>query len=175
MHLQQTKYHGMASTNHWKIVLHDGYDIVHGRQVDYGNKEYYVLLRCVCHLSPYCYACVKWLGRYHFGSLHPDAALTDHACEMQGDVFEIAMAALRGHPEFAEVLPEGLPQIFVKLIFVCRTVQMLDACIRTGYVKWQGAKAPKLARLRPELADHPFVREWSQGLAAQASALRMLG
>ena len=146
-----------------------------GRCVDYGNVEYYVLLRCVCHLSPYCNECMAWLGKHHFTSLHPEAALTDHMCEMHGDVLEIVMAALRGHPEFADVLPQvGLPDVFVKLCLVCRTVQLLDACIRTGYVKWHNAKVPFLARLRPELVDHPFVQAWSQDPTARANALRIL-
>ena len=120
MHLQRTKYSGMAWSDHWKTVAHEGYDVYKGRCVDDGNVEYYVLLRCVCHLSPYCNECMAWLGTHHFISLHPEAALTDHMCEMHGDVLEIVMAALRGHPEFAEVLPQvGLQNVFVKPCLSC--------------------------------------------------------
>ena len=161
--LQDRKYSGMGWSDHWKTVSHDGYDVHKGRCVDYGNVEYYILLRCVCHMSTCCYECMKWLGDHHFGSLHPEAAqMTNHTVEMHGDVFEIIMAALRGHSEFTEVVPQGIIPLFVKLTLVCRTVHKLDACIRTGRVKWQNQRAPRLEVVRPDLKDHPFVHMWLQ-------------
>ena len=80
---------------------------------------------------------------------------------MHGDVFEICMAALKGHIEFANDLPAvGLPELFVKLCSLCRTVQMLDAVFRTGVLKWHNDRVTKLQRLRPDLVDHPFVQGW---------------
>ena len=100
---------------------------------------------------------------------------SDHAVEMQGDIIEIVLAALRGHPEFTAVLPSGfgeLPQLFTKLVYVCRTVQMLDAFLRTGLVKSQQKPVTRLARLRPDLVDHPFVQIWSRpDLARRGIAL----
>ena len=172
--LQHSQYSGVAWKDHWKIVSADGADVIKGRIVDYGNVEYYVLLRHVCRLSLFCEQCMVWLGDYHFTTLHPAAELTDHAFEMQADVFEIVMAALRGHAEFKDCLPQGrlLPPLFAKLCSLCKTVQVLDGCIRTGRVKWQDVKAPFLASFRPDLADHPFVQVWNVGgPVARADAL----
>ena len=176
VHLQYAQYSGMAWKCHWKKVSMDGCDVIKGRCVDYGNVEYYILLRRVRHMSPFVEDCMAWLGKNHFETLRPEGMLlTDHAVEMHGDIFEIVMAALRGHAEFRDVLPlcsTDLPPLFAKLCSVCKTVHMLDGCIRTGNVKWQNVRAPRLAHFRPDLADHPFVQIWvSDGPQARADAL----
>ena len=89
VHLQHTTYSGVAWKDHWKIVSMDGFDMHKGRCVDYGNVEYYVLLRCICHLSSFCHKCMIWLADQYFPSLHPEAELTNHTLEMHGDIFEI--------------------------------------------------------------------------------------
>lgn len=174
--LQYTAYSGTAWADHWKVVSYEGRDFIRGREVDYGNSEYTVLLGCFCHWSPQCNQCMEWLGTHYFPSLHPHAELTDHSKEMKGDVLEICMAALRGHPEFAEVLPtEGLPQIFNALSSVCQTIQMLDACIRTGKLKWQDRRMALITSYRPDLGEHPFVLAWRHGDERQRQvALRAL-
>ena len=175
--LQYTQYAGVAWTNHWKEVSHEGYDICGGRLTDYGNVEYDVLIGCFCRLSPHCRQCMVWLARY-FPSLHPEAALTDHACEMQGDVLEICMAAMRGHHDFSDVLPaNGLPVLFNKLCSVCRAIHHLDACLRTGKLKCQGKVGIALLTnpsIWPELASHPFVQAWLLDAPARQLALLSL-
>ena len=159
--LQHHKYAGTAWADHWKEVSQEGFDVVDGRPVDYGNVEYNMLLGCICHSSKYCNECMLWLGLHHFPTLRPDSPWTKHSVEMHGDVVEICMAALRGHVEFADDLPAvGLPELFATLCLLCRTVQMLDAVFRTGLLKWRNDKVTKLQRLRPDLVDHPFVQRW---------------
>ena len=159
--LQYQKYSGVAWDSHWKEVSRQGFDWLHGREVDYGNVEYNMLLGCICHSSQYCNECMCWLGLHYFPTLRPDSPWTNHSVEMHGDVFEICMAALRGHIEFANDLPAvGLPELFAKLCLLCRTVQMLDAVFRTGHLKWCNDRVTRLPRLRPDLVDHPFVQGW---------------
>ena len=160
-HLQHHEYSGRAWADHWKKVSMDGYDVVHNRPVDYGNVEYNILMGCMCRTSNYINACMCWFGSHYFPTLRPDAPWTKHSVEMHGDVFEILLAALRGHDDFANDGHAVLRQkLFVKLCSLCRTVQMLDAVIRTGRLKWCNDSVTKLERLRPDLVDHPFVQEW---------------
>ena len=173
--LQHTKYSERTGwSDHWKVVSYKGYDVFKGRCVDYGNMEYFVLVRVICHRSSYCYSCMEWLGTEYFGSLHPEAEVSEHAVEMHGDIFEICMAALRGDLEFKDVLPEGieLQAVFAKLCEMCRLIHMLDACLRTGRIKWQSERAPRLTYLRPDLANHSFVQIWGmEDPEARADAL----
>ena len=146
---------------HWKSVSMEGYDIYQNRVVDYGNKEYYLLLGYIRRKSEYFHSCLVWLGDYHFETLHPKAELTTHSIEMQADIIEICMAAFRGNPDFLDVLPIGrLPELHAKLVAVCRVIQSLDAIIRTGYLKWKEDRVWKLSQIRPDLLDHPFVQSW---------------
>ena len=161
VNLQHEKYGGTAWAKHWKKVSEDGYDIVDGIPVDYGNVEYNMLIGCICHHSKFCNECMLWLGNEYFPTLRPDSPWTNHSVEMHGDVFEIIMAAFRGHEEFADDIPAVLQiELFAKLCLLCRTVQMLDAVFRTGNLKWRNDRVTKLKRLRPDLADHPFVQIW---------------
>ena len=83
--LQHTKYRGDSWQSHWKQVSHQGYDVIRGRTIDYGNREYYVLLGAMCQWSPYCRDIMVFMS-WHFPSLHPDADDTSHSIEMQADV-----------------------------------------------------------------------------------------
>ena len=61
------------------------------------------------------------------------------------------------------MLPEGfgeLPKLFTKLVHVCLMVQMLDAFLRTSWMKSQEKRVPRLAKVRPDLVDNPFVQIW---------------
>ena len=160
-HLQHSDHSGQAWDNHWKIVSMDGYDIYKNRSIDYGNKEYYLLLGLICHKSDYCYSCMVRLGEHHFETLHPNARLTKHSMEMQADIIEICMAAFRGNPDFTDVFTPGQPpEIHAKLVAVCRVIQTLDSIIRTGYLKWKQDRVLKLSQMRPDLVNHPFVQSW---------------
>ena len=145
--LQYRKYSGVGWDSHWKLVSRGGFDNVKGREVDYGNMEYNMLLGCICHSSDYCNKCMYWLGMHYFPTLRPDSPYTNHSCDMHGDVFEICMAALKGDAEFADDLnPVGQPELLAKLCSLCRTVQMLDAVFRTGLLKWCNDRVTKLQR-----------------------------
>ena len=169
VYLQYTEYDDVGWKDHWKEVSYWGYDVYKGMLIDYGNVEYYVLIHAMCDMSPYCKECMLWLGTNYFASLHPNAVASDHSIEMHGDVFEIIMAALRGHPEFQDVTPRPLPPMFEKLTQVCRTIHLLDACIRTSRVKFQQARAPRIGRLMPDMAQHPFVQHWCDQFACPSS------
>ena len=159
--LQYQKYSGVAWDSHWKLVSREGFDWVNGQEVDYGNVEYNMLLGCICHSSDFCNKYMYWLGVHYFPTLRPDSPWTKHSCEMHGDVFEICMAALKGHVDFRHDLnPVGKPELFTKLCSLCRTVQMLDGVFRTGRLKWSNDIVTKLPRLRPDSVDHPFVQGW---------------
>ena len=159
--LQHQKYFGTVWADHWELVSEEGYDVKHNRPVDYGDVVYNMLLGCICRNSNYCRNCMLWFGLHHFPALRPDSSLTLGSVEMHGDVFKICMAVLRGHVEFENDVPAvGLPKLFVKLCSLCRTVQMLDAVLRTGLLKYRNDKVTKLQRLRPDLVDHPFVQIW---------------
>ena len=150
----------------WRQVAQAwGYDIHRGLAIDYGHVENYMLMCAICDKSPYCMECMLYLGQHYFGDLHPNATASSHAVEMHGDVFEIIMAALRGHPEFQEVTPRPLPPMFAKLTYVCRTIHLLDACVRTGHVKFRQERAARIERLMPDMADHPFVQNWCEQFA----------
>ena len=60
--LQRERYAGIAWDDHWKEVSREGFDLISNAETDYGNVEYYVLLGCFCHWSPYCYQCMVWLA-----------------------------------------------------------------------------------------------------------------
>ena len=164
--LQHTNYDGVAWGGHWKEVSREGFDMVQGRCIDYGNVEYYMLLGCFCSISPYCCYCMEFLGQHYFPSLHPQAVVTDHSIEMQGDVVEICMAALRGHDDFAAALPATpgvLPQLFDSFCTICRCVQMYDACFRTRRIKWQDEIVWALVDYMPDMKRQPFIVHWMHG------------
>ena len=82
----------------------------------------------------------------HFAHLHPDADDTSHSIEMQADVIKILLAALRGHDDFypnplaLHHSETGLPTLLNEFLEVCRTIQMLDACLRSGRLKYKGGE-----------------------------------
>ena len=116
VHLQCTQLAGQVWQTHWEKVSHDGFDIVKGKSVDYGNIEYVVVLNLITSRSPYILKCMTWLGDSHFGSLNPDVVLTSHNVEMKADVIEVCLAAFRGHPDFAHLAPDAdLPGLHLQL------------------------------------------------------------
>ena len=179
--LQHTRYQGVSWVEHWKEVSHEGFDMSKGRCIDYGNKEYYMLLGCFCSMSPYCYQCMEHLGQQYFPSLHPQAMVTDHNMEMSGDVVEICMAALRGHDDFAAALnyvsntPGALPQLFNSFCIICRCVQIYDACFRTRWIKWQDKFVWALVDYMPDMKDQPFIVQWKhRGVLHRRASLQAL-
>ena len=141
----------------WKALSHDGYDVRHSRQVDYGNVEYSCLLTCFTLIDPVFAVQLEWLCEY-WPSLNPldSAHHTDHGYEMQGDLIEIFMAALRCDALFETCELEHLPELFVKLCKLCQIIQYFDACLVTGYLKFSERRIRDLRFL----SDHPFARMW---------------
>jgi len=138
-------------------LSHDGYDVRHSRQVDYGNVEYSCLLTCFTLIDPVFAVQLEWLCEY-WPSLNPldSAHHTDHGYEMQGDLIEIFMAALRCDALFETCELEHLPELFVKLCKLCQIIQYFDACLVTGYLKFSERRIRDLRFL----SDHPFARMW---------------
>ena len=150
---------------YWKGVSREGYDIIRGHILDYGNMEYTVLYKCICAWSPPCNELMLWLAQY-FPSLHPTLCNeTEHSISMKGDVVEICMAALRGHPDFEGALSSfgmQLPTLFNRMNQLSRTVQYIDAFLRTGRLKFQDVCVQRLPFLLPHVGNHTFVMEWMQ-------------
>ena len=106
-----------------------------------------------------------WLSQY-FPSLHPTLCNeTEHSISMKGDVVEICMAALRGHPDFSDAVLSfsvPLPTLFDNMNQLSRTVQYIDAFLRTGRLKFQDVRVQRLPLLLPYVRYHPFVINWMQ-------------
>ena len=162
--LQYDRHFDHTWAAHWKGVSLEGYDVIRGRMIDYGNKEYCALYKMLCRMSPRCEALMAWLATY-FPSLRPnhDSSETDHSLEMKADIVEIIMAALRGHDDFRDALLEfKLPELFNDMCQIARTVQYIDAFLRTGWIKHRERQVQKLPMLLPKLCQHEFVTMWLQ-------------
>ena len=104
-----------------------------------------------------------------FPCLHPEVfPETECALNMKADVIEILIASLRGHPDLAPLLvgsgiglidSYGLPHALSLLMEVCRTVQLLDAFLVTGWIKHQELRVNRLT-MQPAFIAHPFVLQW---------------
>ena len=125
----------------WKPTSEHGYDVGYGnRCVDYGNMEYATILQFLYLQDQYCQEYIDYLVSY-WPSIHPASwPLSNHAVEMQGDVIEIFLAALRGHDNFTmtnELTKQNttLPKLFQQVVQLCQLVQCIDASVKTGRVK----------------------------------------
>ena len=152
----QERFHSEDAWHmYWKEVSRDGYDVdKHNLCCDYGNKEYVCLLSLFCNLSPYCKRCMTFLA--------------EHALDVKADVIDVLIASLRGHPDFAPLLvgsgiglidSYGLPHALSLLMEVCRTVQLLDAFLVTGWLKYKKLHVQMLT-MQAAFRAHPFVRQW---------------
>ena len=152
----------------WKAVSMEGYDVVRNKIIDYGNREYTTILAAFMVRDTKIAECVTWLSG-HWPSLHPfNSEHTNHSVEMQADIIEIVMAALRGHDLFCEVLTplyERISQfryprlqVFQYLCNVAQCVQYLDASLLTGWLKFRQARVPKLEPLQRS----PFQQLWME-------------
>ena len=95
---------------------------------------------------------------------------------------EIRLAALRCHDDFDPTLDlhhsqTGLPALLNEFLEVCRTIQMLDACLRSGRLKYAGDAPVTLLYNRscmPDIINHSFVRAWLQDNHRRKRAIRAL-
>ena len=154
---------------YWMNVSRDGYDVdKHNSCCVHVKLEYFCLLSLFCVLSPYCKECMTFLAQ-SIPCLHPEVCPeTEHDMIMKADVIEILIAALRGHPDVAPMLVHsgiglidfhGLPHALGLLMEVCRTVQLLDAFLVTGWLKDQELHVQRLTS-QPAFRGHPFVHQW---------------
>ena len=181
--LQEQQYQGVSWSTHWKPISQQGYDVLRTNDEvphDYGNHEYCALMGCIVQWCPFCRDQMRRLGA-HFACLDPRAPLTAEAIERQADVIEICLAALRGNHELEDEIGahlartgDRLPTIFNHLVQACRTVQWLDACLRTGWLKFERRPVKMLTNLKPHLRAHPFVLAWVRNTASRKAALLAL-
>ena len=125
----------------WKRVSEEGYDVIRGRAVDYGNAEYSAILQFLYLIDSSCRQSIEYLVNY-WPSIHPNdpCHYTEHGVSMQGDVIEICLAALRDHPDFdmtAETRRQACsrPTLLTQLCQLCQLVQYLDGALEKGYIK----------------------------------------
>ena len=166
VHEHLLHYRGMSWSTHWKPISKHGYDVIKNRTVDYGNIEYAMLLSLFVARDPWCNCCIRTMAT-DFSSLDPGAQLTEHAIEMQGDVVEIWLAALRGHEFFSPILPElvalsgrQIPDLFNRCCELCRTIHLLDGFLATGWLKYKMERVPTIIHRLPQLLQDESVAIW---------------
>lgn len=154
-----------AWEHRWKPVSAKGCDVIRGRIVDYGNVEYATILQFLYLQDSNCKQAIDYLVIY-WASIHPTDPhhYTEHGVSMQGDVIEICLAALRGHPDFdmtAELARQkcSLPTLFLQVCQLCQLVQYIDAAVRTGWIKASGTVVT-LLRADVEFHDDAFISAW---------------
>ena len=140
-------------TCRWKPTSHAGYDCrLGGMQiVDYGNMEYAAVLQFLYLQDPECKEYIDYLAKY-WKSLRPDSPpFSTHSVEMQGDVVEVCLAALRGHDWFQmdDLITKQnktLPVLFQEVLNLCQLVQLIDASFHRGYIKRNEQKVDVLTK-----------------------------
>ena len=134
----------------FKYLSYQGYDVIcDTRAVDYGNYEYLAVLEFWSLREPKIWESLNsmrdaWptvLDLWH-------TAKTERHVERLADVVEIVMGALRGGAWFHDCivrLPEKrLPVLFALHVALCRLVQLLNARLTTGYLKYKREPLTKL-------------------------------
>ena len=124
----------------FKYLSYQGYDVTgHLRAVDYGNYEYLSVLEFWSLREPKIWKSLNsmrdaWptlLDLWH-------AAKTQRHVERLADIVEIVMGALRGEDWFHECIGEKrLPDLSALHVALCRLVQLLNARLTTGYLKYK--------------------------------------
>ena len=150
----------------WKPTSHAGYDCrFRGKQrVDYGNMEYACILQFLYLQDTYCKTCIDYLASYWPSLLPVSWPLSPHGVEMQGDVIEVCLAALRGNPWCrmdVEVKQQNktLPVLFQQVLSLCQLVQLIDAAFERGYIKRTGEKVIKLTK-DEDFCEDGLIASW---------------
>ena len=131
----------------WKSVSHAGYDMYQKRWVDYNNWTYRTLLIGLCNADDNIAKLVYVLATY-WPSLDPSLpAPSKTAIEMQGDLIEVILAALRGDANFIGVLTpllprfnKTLPQLFQDIVSLCMALHQVQGQMVTGEVAYKSAR-----------------------------------
>ena len=161
----------------WKAVSREGFDILRGRLLGYGNQEYRAILQWLYLQDTECAKFIDWLADW-WPELHPiNADQRKQPClEMQGDVIEISLAALRGNRYFDLKSSRWLtarysqPTLFVQVCQFCRLVQFLDAAVDSGWVKGSQRRITKLQG-DPEFRNDAFIGAWINGKLNRGNSL----
>ena len=127
----------------WKPVSHQGSDWRRHREIDYGNVEYASILQFFYLQDRYCACCIDYLVTY-WPSIDPcRMPQTSHGINMQGDIIENCLAALRGHADF-DMTPAvltracqnaSLHSVYLSVVQLCQLVQYIDVVVRIGRVR----------------------------------------
>ena len=165
------KYHDDFVTSwqsRWKAVSHEGADVYKGRVIDYGNREYTVLVGFLHKHDKFLARCLEWLISWwpSLDPFEPSHACSKKGLSMKGDIIEICLAALRAHEMFKAPLAtrlqaDGLtfPNVLQYMCDLCGLVQYMDACILTGILKKNDERVVKLTREQP-FKNSPFAQLW---------------
>jgi len=136
----------------FKAESNQGYDVYKNRTLDYGNIAYPTFL--------WTLAAISGTGEDSVANRLSTLAKTwpslavkhDHSNESlikQGDVVELFFATFRGGFVFNEITAlkdKDLPTCFNRLCEVMRCVHLLDARLRSGWLKYRGEPVAKWER-----------------------------
>ena len=139
-------------------MSHEGADVYKGRVIDYGNREYTVLVGFLHKHDKFLAQCLEWLISWwpSLDPFEPSHACSKKGLSMKGGIIEICLAALRAHEMFKAPLAtrlqaDGLtfPIVFRYMCDMCGLVQYMDACLLTGVLKKNGDRVAMLTRKQP--------------------------
>ena len=137
-----------ASFRHlWKDLSFEGVDVLKERLVDYGNKEYKTTALIFALVRPPVLVLLEALSR-RWPSLSPVAPDTLDSLDHTGDLVEVHMAALRASEYFQGehgLLGEQYAHEFSRFSRIMQSVHVLDAVLRTGWVKYSQTKISTLS------------------------------
>ena len=137
---------------------------MNNRPIDYGNRQYRIILHLWCHYRPNI---MKALDRASasFEALSIHSPDTYHVLDRQGDVVEILMAACRGHCEELRT-PHSILEwrlAYVDLLELCRSIDYVFCHVRGARLKIRPWDFPiKKLCLRDELEND----RWADRLLA---------
>ena len=163
----------------WKPVSHMGFDVIRGRTVDYGNREYAAIYLMFCN-DPVIADSVEKLQK-RWPTLRLDGLQSETALVRKADVVEVILAALRGNDIFHSITKAWidarkttLPTVLNWMMSLCRLVHMFNAYFCSGSIKYlrQSHRSHRVAIVNPDhfkgniIAQHWISDNMDNGLAA---------
>ena len=131
-----------------KAGSQDGYDVHKGKMVDYGNREYPVLLWSLALCDANIMDRLGVLGN-KWPTLLPHQT-SDNALVRQGDFIELLLATLRGGlfaSQLTSLSGTSLPSLNLQLCNVMRFIHLLQGRVSTGRLKYKQEPMSKWASL----------------------------
>ena len=95
--------------------------------------------------------------------MHPDQLDTLDTLDRQGDIVEMFLAALRAEDFFLNMLDLNGPQLQMMFAETCacmRAIHLLEARVRTGFVKYRREHTRSLRSLGLGPRTHAFKERW---------------